>query len=489
MATARSVENACRSRRLAGTTSMPAGQRFRTAASAAVLLELEARDEAEDVVSLLLLVEPVLVSVVRHGLLLIGLEIARVGLLDDLVPGRRREPAVLAGHLSGHQVEELVLRGDVGDRPAREPAQVATLVLGRGVLGVLLRDLSEVGAGVERLADVGDFLQLIAECLEVASSRARSRDLDLRGVHLRGRRDDALLLPLRELVTQDVVLDVPLDVGFGEAAREPPLHDVVLRRPAALLHLDDVIAEVGLHRVRDLPDRESPCGILEWLHELTLSDPAELTAGLGRTGILRLVLRELIPEVLVARVLSQLVADRDRLRERVRVFDCLVGSVLVDGDEDVAAAELAEIIRVARVDRVGCHRDRICPRLLVEERVLLERVERASVVRRLLLGDLRIVLVRWRDAELNVEARELVVALGFPIAHRDDPAVQTHRRLEVVLVVLVARRPTDQSQDEEEHGREDGHDDRLLTALPLPTRGALPAGETWKWDPTSHLET
>src|SRR5438445_9606626 len=55
MATARKVENACRSRRLAGTRSMPAGQRSRTAASAAVLLELEAGDEADDLVCRLLL--------------------------------------------------------------------------------------------------------------------------------------------------------------------------------------------------------------------------------------------------------------------------------------------------------------------------------------------------------------------------------------------------------------------------------------------------
>src|SRR5712692_7248275 len=165
MATARSVENACRSRRPAGTTSMPSGQRFRTAARAAVLLELDARDEAEDVVSLLLLVEPVLVGVVRHRLLLIGLEVARVGLLDDLVPGRRREQAVLLAHLASRDGEELVLRGEIGDRPARDPAHVAALVLRRGVFGVLLHDLGEVGPGVECLADVGDLLQLIGERL------------------------------------------------------------------------------------------------------------------------------------------------------------------------------------------------------------------------------------------------------------------------------------------------------------------------------------
>src|SRR5213594_535050 len=146
MATARNVENACRSRRLAGMTSRPAGQRSRTAASAAVLLELETRDEADDVVRLLLLVEPVRVGVVRHGLLLIVIEVARVGLFDDLVPRRCREQAVLLADLAGGDREELLLRREIGDHPARDPAHVAALVLRRRILGVLLRDLGEVGA-------------------------------------------------------------------------------------------------------------------------------------------------------------------------------------------------------------------------------------------------------------------------------------------------------------------------------------------------------
>src|SRR5882762_4643636 len=145
MATARSVENACRSRRLAGTRSMPAGQRSRTAASAAVLLELEARDEAEDVVSLLLPVEPVRVRVVGDRLLLRVFEIARVGLLDHLVPGRRGETVVLLAPLARGDVEELVLGRDIGQHPACDPADIAALVLGGAVLGVLLRDLREVG--------------------------------------------------------------------------------------------------------------------------------------------------------------------------------------------------------------------------------------------------------------------------------------------------------------------------------------------------------
>src|SRR5438128_11335893 len=99
MATARRVENVCLSRPLAGTRSMPAGQRSRTAASAAVLLELETRDEADDVVRLLLLVEPVRVGGVRHGLLLIVIEVARAGLFDDRVRRRCRQQAVLRAEL------------------------------------------------------------------------------------------------------------------------------------------------------------------------------------------------------------------------------------------------------------------------------------------------------------------------------------------------------------------------------------------------------
>src|SRR5438445_1808633 len=100
MATARNVENVCRSRPLAGTRSMPAGQRARTAASAAVLLELEAGDEADDLVCRLLLEKKKLVRVVADRLLLSVVEVARVGFLDHLVPDGRREPVVLLAHLS-----------------------------------------------------------------------------------------------------------------------------------------------------------------------------------------------------------------------------------------------------------------------------------------------------------------------------------------------------------------------------------------------------
>src|SRR4051812_45498445 len=215
MPTARKVENACRSRPLARTTSMPAGQRSRTAASAAVLLELEAGDEAADVVSLLLLIEPIRVGVVVDGLLLGVLELARVGLLNDLVPGGEREPIVLLTQLAGFDGEELVLGREVGEHPAGEPAHVATLVLRRAVFGVLLRDFREVRAGIERFADRGDLLELIGEGLEVTADRTRRPDLYLRDVDLSGRRDHpAILLPLGERVAEDVVLCVTLDVGL-----------------------------------------------------------------------------------------------------------------------------------------------------------------------------------------------------------------------------------------------------------------------------------
>src|SRR5437660_9134810 len=225
MGTARKVENACRSRRLAGTRSMPAGQRSRTAASAAVLLELEAGDEADDIVSLLLLVQPVLVGAVADRLLLGIVEIARIRLLDDLVPGRRGEPVVLLTHLAGVKSEELLLRRKVGDHPARDPAHVTAVVLGGGVLGVLLRDRGEVGAGIEGSADVGDLLARIGECLEIAAHGTGRRDLDLRDVYLRDRGHHGGLLTFGEQVAKQVVLAVPLDVGFGEFAGAPSFHD------------------------------------------------------------------------------------------------------------------------------------------------------------------------------------------------------------------------------------------------------------------------
>src|SRR6267143_6690448 len=81
----------------------------------------------------------------------------------------------------------------------------------------------------------------------------------------------------------------------------------------------------------------------------------------------------------------------------------------------------------------------------------------------------------------------MIAALGPPNAHRDDATVEAHRRLQVVLEVPVARGPAHESQHEEKDSREDRHDDRLLAALPLPARAALPAGQPWKWDPAGHI--
>src|SRR2546430_4247406 len=415
-------------------------------------------------------------------------EVARVGLLDDLVPGRDREAVVLLAQLAGVDVEELVLGREIGEHPARDPSHVATLILRRAVFGILLRHLREVGPSVERLPDLSDLLQLIGECLEVASLRARRRVLDLRDVHLRCRRcDAAVLLPLRELVAQDVVLRVALDIRMREAGGEPSLHDLVLGGTAALLDLDDVIAEVGLRRIGDLPDRECLCRVLERLHELALPHPAQLTARRGAAWVLRIVLRELVPELLVVGVLTQLVAYRGRLRERGGFVERFIRRRAVERDQDVPAAELSEVLLVARLHGIGCDGDPVGPGLLVEDRVLLESVERAPVVGGLLLRDLRVALVPGRNPEFDVEPRELIGALVLPVAHRNDPAVELHRRLQVGLVVAVARGPTDESQDEEKHGREDDHDDRLLAAFPLPTRAALPTAETWKWDPAGHI--
>src|SRR2546426_2056209 len=335
------VTNVWRSRRLAGTTSTPPGQRSRSAAR--WLVELEARDEAEDVVRLLLLVQPVLVRVVLDRLLLRVIEVSGVRFLGRLDPCRGVECIVLLAARTGIEIEELVLRREIGEHAARDPAHVSTLVLRGAVLGVLLRDLAEVGAAVERGADVGDLLELGGERLEVAADRARGGNLDLRDVDLRSRRHDGLILPaLGEFIAQELVTRVRLHVVDGEARGEPALHDLVLFRPSALLDLDDVVAEVRLDRIGDLADLESARGVLELLHELALPHPAELAARVRGAWIVRFVLRELVPERLAVRIQAQLIADRGRFRERVVHLERLVGRVLVGLDEDVAASELAQ---------------------------------------------------------------------------------------------------------------------------------------------------
>src|SRR2546430_694012 len=180
------VTNVWRSRRLAGTTSTPPGQRSRSAAR--WLVELEARDEAEDVVRLLLLVQPVLVRVVLDRLLLRVIEVSGVRLLERLEPGRGVECIVLLAARTGIEIE-----------------------------------------------------------------------------------------------------------------------DLVLFRPSALLDLDDVVAEVRLDRIGDLADLESARGVLELFHELALPHPAELAARVRGAGIVRFVLRELVPERLAVRIQAQLI--------------------------------------------------------------------------------------------------------------------------------------------------------------------------------------
>src|SRR5207302_963987 len=305
--TGRIVANVCRSSALAGTTSTPEGHRARTAASvAAPLLELETGDEAEDVVRLLLLVQPVLVRVVLDLRLLIVVERARVRLLDDLVPGRVVEAVVLLADLPRVEGEDLVLGREVGQHAARDPAEVAALVLRGRILGVLLGDVAEVGPALQRGRDVVHLLELGAERLEVAADRLRSRDLDHRDVHLRRRGGDRRVLALgRELVAQHVVAGVPLDVGEGEARRQPLLHDLVRLGTLPLLHLDDVVAEVGLDGIADRADWQGLYRVLELLDELAFSDPTELAARVLRPGIVGIVLCQLVPESLVVRVLPQ----------------------------------------------------------------------------------------------------------------------------------------------------------------------------------------
>src|SRR5207302_2793153 len=180
---------------------------------------------------------------------------------------------------------------------------------------------------------------------------------------------------------------------------------------------------------------------------------------------------------------------RGRLGERVRRVDGRVSRVLVRLDEDVAAAELAPVVLIARVDGVWRDRDALGRRRRIEDRPLLDRVERAALVGRLLLRDLRIVLVSRRDAELDVEARQRVFQLALVVARWDHATVETERGLQIVGVVLVARGPRDEPDNEEQDPGKDDDVQGLLPAFALPASEALPAGEAWKRDPSGHLET
>src|SRR5436309_6222115 len=156
--TGRSALNVCRSSALAGTMSTPSGNRARSVSriSARLGVELVARDQLLDRVRLLQTLEPVGVRVVADLLLLIVVERATRILLEHLVPDRLRRVALLCADLADVETEYILLDVEARDHALREPTQVAALVLRRAVLAVLLHDLREVGAGVDRLLDVGD---------------------------------------------------------------------------------------------------------------------------------------------------------------------------------------------------------------------------------------------------------------------------------------------------------------------------------------------
>ena len=118
--------------------------------------------------------------------------------------------------------------------------------------------------------------------------------------------------------------------------------------------------------------------------------------------------------------------------------------------------------------------------------MLDELVERGGVVARLLLRDLRVVLVTRRHAVIDVEAHVLVADLALVVAHREHASVDRERGCEVLGVEALRRGPRDKPEREEEDAREDRDDDRLLAALALPPRHALALGETREADATCH---
>src|SRR6185436_11367957 len=103
----------------------------------------------------------------------------------------------------------------------------------------------------------------------------------------------------------------------------------------------DVVAELALHRIRDLPRRQRLRRVLELFDELPFRHPAEIAARLRVARVVGVIRRELVPESLVARILLQLIGDRARLRERDGVTEVLV--VALWRDEDVARVILAKV--------------------------------------------------------------------------------------------------------------------------------------------------
>ncbi len=109
---------------------------------------------------------------------------------------------------------------------------------------------------------------------------------------------------------------------------------------ALLLELDDVPAELGLHRlVGDLPGLQRERGGGEGRHHLVLLEPAEIAA-LGRAGVLAVLLRE-----------------RGEIRALLQFGDDLLGLVL-GGHQDVARVHLllarlaGDVLVVAGTDRL-----------------------------------------------------------------------------------------------------------------------------------------
>src|SRR6266545_712223 len=278
--TARSVENEWRSSALAGMTSTPPGKRARSCSSAPgrSAVELVPGHQLLDAVRLLLLLEPVRVGVVLDLGLLFVVERARRILLEDLVPDRVGAIAVLDRAEPDVEDEDLVLEVDLREHPARVPPELAAHVLGGGVLRDEPRDLRELRSPFELLLDVRDLLQLFAVCLEVgARGREWRRDLDPSDAHLLRRRLPAALLRAPGvLLAQQLVARARSDLLRRYPIGERTLDELVLFRSALLDHLQDVVAELALHRIGDLAKRHRLRGFLELLHELSLADPAKV---------------------------------------------------------------------------------------------------------------------------------------------------------------------------------------------------------------------